>query len=135
MLHKAARGARRVPGLPDLHIAWLQQAAPGFAPGGRAVGEQKTHAGQCLAQLLQQRRCRMGFAQRHGMNPDPGAGRRGCLQRVVTAKALLHVLGVEGFLVRALLQFAAQERLRQPQHGAVQAQRKALAPAGGLGCA
>ena len=124
LLHEAAHGRWGIPGLPDLQVAGLQQPAAFGAARGRAMGQQQAHAGQALAQRGQQDGGSARLTQRYGMNPDPPAAsvlpQRG---RLVAAKALGNVLGIDGLGLGAAQQLAAQQRLRRPGHGAVQRAR------------
>ena len=116
---EAARGARRVPGLPDLQVARAQQPRALGPARGRAVREQQPHAGQALAQRGDEHGRGPRLAQRDRMHPDPAAGRG---LRVV-AKALGHMRAIAGLGLRAARELAAQQRLREPGQPAVQAQQ------------
>ena len=49
-VQKPPHHTRRIPGLPQLHIAGLQQGRAGRASGRGAMGEDYAHAGNRFAQ-------------------------------------------------------------------------------------
>ena len=126
LAQKALHGSRCVPGLPDLHVARLQQFGTFGTAGGRAVGQQQAHARQRTPQRGQQDGGSARFAQRDGMQPDEARFRR----LAVAAEALFHRHGIAGLGHGAAAQLAAQQRLGcpgqgavKPAHGAVSVQR------------
>ncbi len=123
LLQKALHRRRRVPRLPDLQIARAQQLGPFGAAGGGAVAEQQAQARHLLAQCRQQQGGGAGFAQRHGMHPNPAAGG---LQARVVAKALLHVLQIARFGAAPAPVPPAHPGLQQPHQQAINGQRHAL---------
>ena len=129
VIQKTPHRRRRVPGLPALHVARLQQAGTLQPAGGGAMGEQQAHARQSLAQARQQRRSGAGFAQRYGMHPDGIAIARPGLSGIVS-KALRHGLQVARLHLAPARELAAHQRLHQPhQQGIQQAGHADLAPA------
>ena len=116
---------RRIPGLPELHIAGLQQGRAGCASGRCAVGQDDAYTGNGFAQCGQQQARSPGFAQRDRVDPDAGTGplAQGLqdLGRVI-AKAFIHPLPVHGLSAGTATQAPAQHRNQGPAQEAVHPQ-------------
>ena len=122
-VQKPPHRTRRIPGLPQLHVAGLQQGRTGRATGRRSVGEDYAYPGNRFAQCGQQQASSPGFAQRDRVDPDARAGpltQRFQGLRSVIAKAFIHPLPVHGLGLGAATQAPAQNRnqgpAREPVH-------------------
>ena len=115
MRQKARYGSGRVPRLPGLRVAGLQQLGAFGAPRGGAVREQQAQAGPLGAQRLRQDGRRARFAQGDGVYPqgalvfaqNGGGG-------ISVPETLGHPLAIQRLGARAGSQFAAQQRLGHP---------------------
>ncbi|MCY1229388.1 hypothetical protein D9M72_417520 [compost metagenome] len=120
-VEKAGDGARRVPRLPDLRVAGLEQLGALLAARGGAVREQDRNARVLAPQFGDQDGGGARLAQRDGMHPALGKAGGGV---VVVAEALLDGHGIAGLGDGAAAQLAADQRLDGGGEDAVEAKQQ-----------
>ena len=117
---KTIKHIRRIPRLPNLHIAILQKFAPFLAPSCCAICQQQFHPRHGPPQTLQQNGCSACFAQRDCVNPNPVLTSALC----VTTQSLFNELAIKRLCLGSLVQLTSKQGLRQAHENAVKPKRE-----------